>query len=101
MKRFGAIPEASRSVWLCIVANMLLRLGNSLTGVVMSLVLASMSRAGQDVPAYAVGALAVSFYLTELVGAPIFGAQSDRLGRWPFMVGGPIAGGIAIQLIGW
>jgi MFS family permease len=97
----SAIPSAPSSVWICIVANMLLRLGNSMTGVVMSLVLATMSRAAQDVPAYAVGALAVSFYVTELVGAPYFGALSDRIGRWAFMVAGPVFGGIAIQLIGW
>jgi MFS family permease len=97
----AAMPSAPGSVWLCIVANMFLRLGNSLTGVVMSLVLASMSRGDQDVQAYAVGALAASFYLTELVGAPIFGALSDRFGRRVFMVAGPICGGIAIQLIGW
>jgi MFS family permease len=72
-----------------------------MTGVVMSLVLAEMSRDDPEVQAYAVGALAASFYITELVGAPIFGALSDRYGRRPFMVAGPICGGIAIQLIGW
>ncbi len=97
----SAVPSASGSVWLCIIANMLLRLGNSLTGVVMSLVLARMTITEVDVPAYAVGLLAVGFYLTELVGAPIFGALSDRHGRWRYMVAGPICGGIAIQLIGW
>jgi MFS family permease len=97
----SAVPAATPSVWLCIVANLLLRLGNSMTGVVMSLVLATMSRGDEDVRAYAVGALAASFYVTELVGAPIFGALSDRFGRWRFMVAGPVCGGIAIQLIGW
>ncbi len=97
----SAIPDASGSVWLCIAGNMLLRLGNSMTGVVMSLVLADMIVGDADVPAYAVGLLAVSFYVVELIGAPIMGALSDRHGRWRFMVAGPICGGIAIQLIGW
>ncbi len=97
----SAVPVASPSVWLCIVANLLLRLGNSMTGVVMSLALASISTGQREVPAYAVGMLAVSFYVVELVGAPIMGALSDRYGRWRFMVAGPICGGIAIQLIGW
>jgi MFS family permease len=42
----------------------------------------------------------VAFYSAELLGAPIFGALSDRFGRKPFMLLGPIFGGIAIQLLG-
>jgi len=85
----------------CILGNLLLRLGNSATGVLMGLVLAAMDRTRGDVPAIAVGLLAASFYATELIGAPIFGTLSDRLGRRRFMLAGPICGGIAVQLIGW
>jgi MFS family permease len=44
--------------------------------------------------------IGVAFYSAELLGAPIFGALSDRFGRKPFMLLGPIFGGIAIQLLG-
>lgn len=83
------------------LGNLLLRLGNSATGVLMGLLLAGIDRERGDVPAVAVGLLAASFYGTELLGAPWFGAQSDRWGKRPFMVAGPICGGIAVQLIGW
>jgi MFS family permease len=92
---------SSPAILFCIVGNLLLRLGNSATGVLMGLLLAAIDREGRDVPAVAVGLLAASFYATELVGAPWFGAQSDRRGPRPFMVAGPICGGIAVQLIGW
>lgn len=89
------------SVVLCIVGNMFLRLGNSATGVLMGLVLASIGRAQGGVPATAVGLLAASFYVAELLGAPVFGTLSDRYGRRRFLIAGPIFGGVAIQLIGW
>jgi MFS family permease len=42
----------------------------------------------------------VTFYASELIGAPLFGAWSDRVGRKPFMLLGPVFGGIAAQLMG-
>jgi MFS family permease len=89
------------AVWQCIVGNMLLRLGNSATGVLMGLVLAKIGREQGGVPATAVGLLAASFYVAELLGAPVFGTMSDRYGRRRFLIAGPIFGGIAIQFIGW
>src|SRR5438132_5329473 len=44
--------------------------------------------------------VAVTFYASELIAAPLFGAWSDRIGRKPFMILGPIFGGIAAQLMG-
>lgn len=89
------------AIVLCIAGNLLLRLGNAATGMLMGLLLAGIDRARGDVPAIAVGLLAISFYGTELLGAPFFGVQSDRFGPRRFMIIGPICGGLAIQLIGW
>jgi MFS family permease len=91
----------SRSVILCIIGSLFLRLGNSATGTLMVLLLAASDREGGNVSANSVGLLAAAFYVSELLGAPWFGAQSDRRGRRPFMVMGPILGALAIQLIGW
>lgn len=91
----------SRSVILCMVGSLFLRLGNSATGTLMVLLLATLDREGGEVSANSVGLLAAAFYVSELLGAPWFGVQSDRRGRRPFMVAGPILGGLAIQLIGW
>ena len=57
-----AMEPVSADVRWCILGNMLLRLGNSATGVVMGLALPPLGRTRGDVPAYAVGALAASFY---------------------------------------
>ena len=92
---------AVRSVAFCITGNLLLRMANASTGGLMGLLLASINKERGDVPAIAVGLLAASFYLAELLGAPWCGAQSDRWGRRPFLIAGPILGGIAVQLIGW
>ncbi len=67
----------------------------------MGLVLAGVARQHGGVPATAVGLLAASFYIAELLGAPVFGSLSDRFGRRRFLIAGPIFGGVAVQLIGW
>jgi MFS family permease len=67
----------------------------------MGLLLASLSRSGIDVPPIVFGLAAASFYLAELLGAPWFGALSDRKGRRLFLVIGPMFGLLAVQLIGW
>lgn len=90
-----------RAIGFCITGNLLLRLANAATGGLMGLLLASINRERGDVPAIAVGLLAASFYIAELLGAPWCGAQSDRWGRRRFMIAGPIFGGVAVQVIGW
>jgi MFS family permease len=101
----GLAPSATGpnfpAIAFCISGNLLLRLANAATGGLMGLLLASINRERGDVPAIAIGLLAASFYVSELLGAPWCGAMSDRWGRRPFMIAGPICGGIAVQLIGW
>lgn len=45
-----------------------------------------------------VALFAVAFFATELITAPLFGAWSDRHGRKPFMVLGPLFGAMAVQI---
>lgn len=52
----------------------------------------------QDATPLTVALFAVAFFATELVGAPIFGALSDRLGRKRFMILGPLFGAAAVQI---
>ena len=48
---------------------------------------------------YTIGGLIIgTFFAAELIGAPIFGAWSDRYGRKLFIVFGPLFGAIAVQL---
>lgn len=48
---------------------------------------------------YTIGGLIIgAFFAAELIGAPIFGAWSDRYGRKLFIIFGPLFGAIAVQI---
>ncbi|MBI5305350.1 MAG: MFS transporter [Chloroflexi bacterium] len=48
---------------------------------------------------YTIGGLIIgTFFAAELVGAPLFGAWSDRYGRKLFIIFGPLFGAIAVQI---
>src|SRR6516225_10024469 len=44
------------------------------------------------------GLITASFFITELLGSPVFGAMSDRLGRKLFIILGPLFGIVAVQI---
>jgi MFS family permease len=77
-----------------------LRCASYAAGLLVLVSLGIKSRSEADVTAGIASLVAVTFYASELIGAPIFGAWSDRVGRKPFMLLGPIFGGIAAQLMG-
>ena len=66
----------------------------------MAISLGIKSRNEADVSVGYASLVAVTFYAAELIGAPLFGAWSDRIGRKPLMILGPVLGGIAAQLMG-
>ncbi len=48
---------------------------------------------------YTVGGLIIgTFFAAELIGAPLFGAWSDKYGRKLFIIFGPLFGAIAVQI---
>ncbi len=48
---------------------------------------------------YTLGGIIIgAFFLAELIGAPLFGAWSDRYGRKLFIIFGPLFGAIAVQI---
>jgi MFS family permease len=48
---------------------------------------------------YTIGGLIIgTFFAAELIGAPLFGAWSDRYGRKLFIIFGPLFGAIAVQI---
>jgi MFS family permease len=48
---------------------------------------------------YTVGAFIITiFFAAEVIGAPLFGAWSDRYGRKLFIIFGPLFGALAVQL---
>ena len=93
-------PGTPWSLVACIAATFFLRCGSFAAGVLLGLHLAYISANVAPVGGVVVGLLAAAFFSVELVGAPIVGILGDRFGHRPFLLAGPIAGGIAAQALG-
>src|SRR5215471_12848902 len=89
------------SVGFALSGTFVLRCASYASGLLVLVSLGIKSRNEADLTAGIASLVAVTFYASELIGAPIFGAWSDRIGRKPFMILGPILGGIAAQMMGW
>lgn len=89
-----------RSVSFALGGTFVLRCASYAAGLIIPVSLGLKSRSDSEVTAVYASMIGVAFYAAELLGAPIFGALSDRFGRKPFMLLGPIFGGVAIQLLG-
>lgn len=89
-----------RSLAFTLGGTFVLRCASYAAGLIIPVSLGLRSRTDSEVTAIYASLIGVAFYAAELIGAPIFGALSDRYGRKPFMLLGPIFGGVAIQLLG-
>ena len=89
-----------RSVSFALGGTFVLRCASYAAGLIIPVSLGLRSRTDSEVTAVYASLIGVAFYSAELLGAPIFGALSDRFGRKPFMLLGPVFGGLAIQLLG-
>lgn len=94
-------PPDVRSVGLALGGTFVLRCASYASGLLVLVALGIKSRNEADLTAGIASLVAVTFYASELIGAPFFGAWSDRIGRKPFMLLGPIFGAIAAQLMGF
>lgn len=89
-----------QSVTPLIIGTAFLRIGASSVTVMLALLLAHLSNhTGHAITSIDVGLLAVAFYITELVLAPLMGALSDQWGRRRFLVLGPALGFIEVTLL--
>jgi MFS family permease len=88
------------SVGLALSGTFVLRCASYAAGLLVLVSLGIKSRSETDLTAGVASLVAVTFYASELIGAPIFGAWSDRVGRKPFMILGPVFGGVAAWLMG-
>jgi MFS family permease len=89
-----------RSLVFALSGTFVLRCASYAAGLIIPVSLGLRSRTESDITAAYASLIGVAFYSAELLAAPVFGALSDRFGRKPFMLLGPIFGGIAIQLLG-
>lgn len=91
-------PLVTRALAAVIVGSLLLRTASSATGGMLAFFMAYLDEHRFPVSAIVVGFVAASFYATELLGAPLAGVGSDRLGRRLFMALGPLLGLVAVEI---
>lgn len=90
-RRFAA--ALLRSLTAVIIGSLILRVAAQMMGLMLQ---SYFGRIG--ILYTATGFITASFFLAELVGAPVLGAMSDRYGRKRFILLGPVLGAIAVQI---
>jgi MFS family permease len=92
-----AIPSGGAPVLAVTLGTFTLRLATGVTGTMLLFYYASFPEFGANaVQPWEVGILGALFYLSELVGSPIFGVLSDRVGHRRMMLVGPAFGAVAV-----
>lgn len=88
-----------RPLLAVIAGTFTLRLSTGLTGALLVYYLAGLEAwGGERVDAVTVGLMGALFYASELLGSPVFGVLSDRLGHRRVMQLGPAFGAIAVVI---
>src|SRR2546421_7389635 len=89
-----------RSIAPLLFGTFILRANGGAATIIFGLFLAQLaSHTNAAITSLNVGLLAVAYYATELVLAPVMGSLSDRLGRRYFLIFGPLVGLIEVALI--
>jgi MFS family permease len=89
----------ARPVLAVIFGTFTLRLATGVTGAMLIYYYAAFPEyGGEPVTAFQVGVLGALFYASELVGSPIFGILSDRVGHRRIMLVGPAFGAVAVVI---
>jgi MFS family permease len=89
----------ARPILAVIFGTFTLRLATGITGSMLVYYFADFpAYGGEAVSAVAVGVMGALFYASELIGSPIFGVLSDRLGHRRVMLIGPAFGGVAVVI---
>lgn len=88
-----------RAVLAVIFGTFTLRLATGVTGAMLIYYYAAFpAYGGAPVQPWEVGVLGALFYASELIGSPIFGVLSDRIGHRRIMLVGPAFGAVAVVI---
>ena len=86
-----------RAILAVIFGTFTLRLATGVTGAMLIYYYAAFpAHGGAQVQPWEVGVLGALFYASELIGSPIFGVLSDRIGHRRVMLVGPAFGAVAV-----
>ncbi len=91
----------NRSLQVGLLSSFLLRLAGGATAIMLVKYLnftVAPAHGTDHISPGVVALLSAIFYVTELLLSPVMGALSDRWGRKPFLVLGPIFGALAVQI---
>lgn len=89
----------ARPLLAVILGTFTLRLSTGLTGGALVYYLADLEQyGGPAADALTVAMFSALFYASELIGSPLFGVLSDRLGHRRVLLFGPLFGGIAVVI---
>jgi MFS family permease len=87
----------ARPILAVIFGTFTLRLATGITGSMLVYYFADFPlHGGEAVTALQVGIMGALFYASELIGSPIFGVLSDRIGHRRVMLIGPAFGAVAV-----
>ncbi len=90
----GAAP-----VTAVLLGTFTLRLATGVTGTMLLAYFARFPEyGGPKVEAWQVGLMSALFYASELIGSPVFGVLSDRVGHRRVMLVGPAFGAVAVVI---
>lgn len=86
------------SLLACLLGTLILRAAAAAMGVMIQFYFEYINQNVYPISNTAGGIIIGTFFAAELIGAPLFGAWSDRYGRKPFIIMGPLFGAIAVQI---
>src|SRR5580692_7139242 len=90
--------KLAKSLVAVIVGTLILRLAAQTMSQMLQFYFARIDRDYFSLSHTVTGLVTASFFVTELLGSPILGAMSDRLGRKKFILLGPLLGAVAVQI---
>jgi len=88
----------NRSLASCLAGSFVLRCAAAAMGVMIQFYFEYIDRNIYPISNTEGGLIIATFFAAELLGAPVFGAWSDRYGRKLFIILGPLFGVVAVQM---